>query len=145
MKKIVLTLLVGLVVLTGCSKPAGKDLYTLIEKDEIQAKIEAKENFVLIIGRDTCPACKAYKEVLDEVIKNKGIDIFYFEIIESVWKDKDYEEFTLFLERVMSQPSINGFPTTYFVEEGVVTGNYTGMLDYKPLLDELVDRGLDSK
>jgi predicted bacteriocin transport accessory protein len=143
MKKKLLMMLVGLVVLAGCSKPAGKDLYTMIDMNGIKEKVAAKEDFVFVIGRDTCPACKAYKEVLDEVIKNKKIKVYYLEIIESVWQEKDYNALSDYLERDLDQV-INAYPTTYFVEGGVVTGNEIGMLNYKLLVDELVDRGLAS-
>lgn len=144
MKKNFIVLLVMLLVLVGCSKPAGKDLYTKIDQAGIKEKVDAKESFVFVIGKDTCPACTSYKNVMDEVIKNKKVKIFYLEVIESVWTEKDLKDLSLFLERDLDQ-AINAYPTTYFVEEGVVTGNKVGMYDYKPLLDELVDRGLVAK
>ena len=131
------------ILLVGCGSKKEAEL-KMVSLDDVKARIANKEDFIFVVGRDTCTACQAYKPVVKEMIKNKNVDMSYLQIIEASWSQAQIDNLKLYVEKELGQV-LNATPTTYYVNKGVVTGTNTGALQYKQLLDELVDRGFVKK
>ncbi len=108
MKKIiaVLIMLTLLFSITGCG---GPKTYKEISFEELNKKIDAKEDFILFIGSETCSACSAYKITLNKVIEKNKVEVNYIDIS----KLSDDENSDLLANFYFSST-----PTTVFVEKG---------------------------
>lgn len=135
MKKIlmVITLLLCVVGLTGCGKYST---YTELTYTELQAKLDNKETFVVVLGSSTCSACAVYKETMEDVIKKNQVEIFYLDIAKLAGEDKSKFE---------SKFVIAATPTTVFIEEGVETTTYNrivGAASYTDVIKNLKKHGI---
>ena len=103
MKKIKLVLLViGIILLTGCSKSNLKE----ISYKEYKNLIDSKESFILDVMREKCSACKSFKPNLEAVIDKYNIEVKY--INTDKLSDDELDEF-----------GISGTPTLIFYNDGV--------------------------
>lgn len=103
MKKIKLVLLViGVILLTGCSKSNLKE----ISYKEYKNLIDSKESFILEVMREECTACKSFKPNLEAVIDKYNIEVKY--INTDKLSDDELDEF-----------GISGTPTLIFYNDGV--------------------------
>lgn len=103
MKKIKLVLLViGIILLTGCSKSNLKE----ISYKEYKNLIDSKESFILEVMREECSACKSFKPNLEAVIDKYNIEVKY--INTDKLSDDELDEF-----------GISGTPTLIFYNDGV--------------------------
>lgn len=135
MKKIllVITLLFCVVGLTGCNK---YKTYTELSFDELQNKIDNKDSFVLVIGSNTCSACAMYKKTMEEVIKDKQVEIFYLDN-DKLTVDES--------SKIYSKYIITGTPTTIFIKEGSETSTYdriNGAGSYTDIVNKLKKHGI---
>lgn len=134
MKKIlmVITLLLCVAGLTGCNKYST---YTELTYSELQTKLENKETFVVVLGSSTCSACAAYKLTMEDVIKDKQVEIFYLDIAKLSSDDSSKFE---------SKFVIAATPTTVFIENGVETTTYNrivGAASYTDVVKNLKKHG----
>lgn len=103
MKKIKLVLLViGIILLTGCSKSNLKE----ISYKEYKNLIDSKESFILEVMREECTACKSFKPNLEAVIDKYNIEVKY--INTDKLSDDELDEL-----------GISGTPTLIFYNDGV--------------------------
>lgn len=103
MKKIKLLLvIVGVILLTGCSKSNLKE----ISYSEYKKLIDSKETFILEVMREDCSACKSFKPNLEEVIDKYNIEVKY--INTDNLSEDELDEF-----------GISGTPTLIFYNDGV--------------------------
>ncbi len=107
MKKIIIILATLCLVfgLSGC-KPKT---YDEISYQELNQMIDNKEDFILMLGAETCSACSAFKITLNKVIEDYGVDVKYLD------NDKLSEEES---SELLSKFYFSGTPTTVFVENG---------------------------
>jgi len=134
LKKILLvaTLLLCVVGLTGCNKYRT---YTELSFKELQNKIDNKDSFVLVIGSNSCSACAIYKKTMEQVIKDKQVEIFYLD------NDKLTEDES---SKIYSKYVITGTPTTIFIENGVETSTYDRLYNvgYNDVVNKLKKYGI---
>lgn len=71
--------------------------------------IEEKQDFILMIGSETCSACNSYKITLNKIIENYGIDIKYIDISKLDEEQTDY---------LLEHFPFDATPTTVFVNKG---------------------------
>ena len=57
-----------------------KFVSTTVEK--INEKLNNNEDFILYIGRETCPFCRRFVKKLDALVDEKGWKIFYINSID---------------------------------------------------------------
>lgn len=129
MKKILIILCA--LFLVGCSNPK----YTEISVTQFQEKLDAKESFILVIGSDTCSACKSYEPTMQKVMKDTNLDIFYINL--HVLSDEDYS-------KIYSSYVVTSTPTTLFFKDGVETSTYdriVGAVDYDEVIKKLEKLG----
>ena len=70
MKKILL-ILMSLFLITGC----GKREYTQLTYNDLETKLNNKDDFVLVIGSATCVACDTYEKTMQDVMTKNDIEI----------------------------------------------------------------------
>jgi len=129
MKKILI--IICALFLVGCSNPK----YTEISVTQFQEKLDAKESFILVIGSDTCSACKSYEPTMQKVMKDTNLEIFYINL--HVLSDEDYS-------KIYSSYVVTSTPTTLFFKDGVETSTYdriVGAVDYDEVIKKLEKLG----
>lgn len=131
MKKIISLLLIAL-ILVGCGSPAKEINY--ISSVDAMTKMDNQDSFFMIIGNSTCSACQVYKPVLEELVKNKGADLYYVETdTEAAKSDTDYKNVLKFFEEYLND-EVKGTPATLYVEEGKVETVEIGIQKYTDLI-----------
>lgn len=107
MKKVII-ILVGMfsLLLTGCT--GSKELID-ISYDELATKIENKDSFVLYVGSSDCSHCSEFRPVLEEVITENKLDVYYINMAK-LSKSK--------YNAVMRKIDGRGTPTVVYLEKG---------------------------
>lgn len=136
MKKIFMLMIVLLFVLMGCSSKSGEISY--IDINQLNEKIENSDDFVLVLGLDTCTACIAYKPTLEELVNNKDLDIYYLQLKAS-WSDSAKQEVIDYFSDELNY-SIMGTPTTFFIKDGEIEDDIIGDVPYLEILGLLQEK-----
>jgi len=136
MKKIFMLMIVLLFVLMGCSSKNGEISY--IDINQLNEKIENSDDFVLVLGLDTCTACIAYKPTLEELVNNKNLDIYYLQLKAS-WSDSAKQEVIDYFSDELNY-SIMGTPTTFFIKDGEIEDDIIGDVPYLEILGLLQEK-----
>lgn len=117
--------------------------YASITIDDLNQRLENKEDFVLAISRTTCSHCINFKkDVLEDYISNHEIN--YYELVIDNMKDIDpiYEIIVehpypdQFMTKDMD-PNAIYTPLFYFVVDGEFQETYLGAMDTETF-DELI-------
>ena len=129
MKKILIIVIsvITIFCLTGCG---GPKTYDEVIFEEVNNMIKDKEDFILMIGAESCSACKSYKIALDKIIEKYKLDIKYIDL------DKLNEDEKADLQ---SNFYFNATPTTVFVEKGKETDRMVGNKKYSQTVEILKD------
>ena len=106
---IILIVIIGIIVSFSLFKE--KYLITL-NAQELQEKIEAKDDFILVISQEGCSHCKAYIPVLKDVLNEHKITAY---IIDTATFNKEEKAF------LRTVANISGTPTTAFIKDGEET------------------------
>lgn len=98
-------------------------------------KINAKEDFIIILTGKTCSHCRAYKPVLNEVLKKYKLNVYELE----VWGLTDMER--LQVDKYFS--NFRGVPTTAFIKNGEenVDGRLVGEVADEDIVNALQANG----
>ena len=120
MKKILYCCLISLIlIISGCSvnstKEEGLSGYTEISYTNLLEKIEAEENFPLVIGSSECSACANYEITMNRFITKHQVEVFLIDL--SKLNDAEYNKLVVDI-------SFSGTPTTVFYEEGKLTSYF---------------------
>jgi predicted bacteriocin transport accessory protein len=127
MKRFVALLVLLLTILAGCT--TANDVTTIKASDAIK-RLDAAESMVLVIGISTCAACKEYKPIVREIVKNYEVEIFYVELDSDVNTDVNS-----LIEKYLIEARWT--PTTYIFKNGVLVESKTGAINYSTLKDWL--------
>jgi predicted bacteriocin transport accessory protein len=127
MKKIVALVVLLMTVLAGCTTSA--DVTSIKASDAIK-RLDAAESMVLVIGISTCSACKEYKPIVREIVKNYEVKIYYLELDSDVNTDVN-----ALIEKYLIEARWT--PTTYIFKNGVLVESKTGAIKYSTLKDWL--------
>lgn len=124
------------VILTGCN---GNKLttYQQISYQELKEKLEAKETFPILIGKQTCSACALFKPTIEKFIKEYQVKVYYLDI-ESLSEEEETD--------FQNWISITGTPTVAFVKEGKEDGKsgynrINGSKDYEDVVNKFEKNG----
>lgn len=128
MKKIIVVIITCL-FLSGCGQ---KDPYKEVSFDTLNAMIEKKESFVLVIGSSDCTHCADYKTTMKDVVKRNKVTIYYIDVSKL-----NSTEFA----KLRNKFSFTGTPTTIFVEDGkekdAQFNRINGAKDYDTIIKRL--------
>lgn len=139
MKKTLTLLMIGLFLLTACSKKESSDL-TYLDKNEYKETLEAKDAYVVVVGRIDCSTCVQFKPVLEEMVANKDLQLFYIQIDNSKWNDADKDELRAFVKESYDY-ELAFTPTLFVVKDGEMLEVEVGYMEYGALLELLEDHG----
>ena len=76
MKKVVISLLLIILLISGCSSKT----YQEIDLKTLENKINNKETFIIYIGSSTCSNCASLNPTLNKVIQNYNLTIYYINV-----------------------------------------------------------------
>ncbi len=127
MKKYIVLFILLITVLAGCT--TGSDVTSIKASDAIE-RLDAAESMVLVIGISTCSACKEYKPIVREIVKNYDVEIYYVELDSDVNTDVNS-----LIEKYLVEARWT--PTTYIFKNGVLIESKTGAIKYSTLKDWL--------
>lgn len=118
MKKIFksIAVLVFFITLSGCS--SSSDSINYIQPTEVFQKIENKESFVLVIGKESCSACQSYKDTVVEFQKEHPDTLVYVDL-EKV-KDADGKSAEELSNDLYNKLRYSATPTTYVFKDGEI-------------------------
>ena len=134
MKKVLLVLFV-LLSLTACNKKFAKGEVVTAYADEVLEKLENKESFIVYVGYDDCQSCKEFKPILNQLIENYDITIYYLPTDDKQTEDQLNEiQYNYFYRMYWT-------PTTYIVEDGEVLAIKEQLIEYEELVEWLKEYG----
>ena len=134
MKKVLLVLFV-LLSLTACNKKFSKGEVVTAYADEVLEKLENKESFIVYVGYDDCQSCKEFKPILNQLIENYDITIYYLPTDDKQTEDQLTEiQYNYFYRMYWT-------PTTYIVEDGEVLAIKEQLIEYEELVEWLKEYG----
>ena len=134
MKKVLLVLFV-LLSLTACNKKFSKGEVVTAYADEVLEKLENKESFIVYVGYDDCQSCKEFKPILNQLIENYDITIYYLPTDDKQTEDQLNEiQYNYFYR-------MSWTPTTYIVEDGEVLAIKEQLIEYEELVEWLKEYG----
>ena len=133
MKKVLLVLFV-LLSLTACNKKFSKGEVVTAYADEVLEKLENKESFIVYVGYDDCQSCKEFKPILNQLIENYDITIYYLPTDDKQTEDQLNEiQYNYFYRMYWT-------PTTYIVEDGEVLAIKEQLIEYEELVEWLKEK-----
>lgn len=136
-KRIFIVIAALLLLLTGCGDK--KKTYHEITLDELNSKIEAKDDFVLVLGASTCSACASYKVTMEKVINEYDLEVFYLD-----GGDLKTEEKAALLKIVYYTST----PTTVYFTDGIASDTHNrivGAANYDAIVEDFKDNGYIGK
>lgn len=131
MKKVLLVLLI--LLLCGCSNKSYKE----ISYDELNNKLSNNENFVFVVGQESCHNCVSFKVVMDKIIKEENIKVYY---VDSA-KLKDNEELVLTNHFFADRGQIYT-PVMFVIEDGHLKSKQVGYKNYSVTKKFLIESGI---
>ncbi len=165
MKRILMAVLC-ILLFTGCTKPEQpaeptpgstkiNEIYTalpeentfeIIDQERLTALIE-HGTAVVFLGFPECPWCQAYVPFLDEVVRDAGTQVFYYNIYKDKTDDREYYDHVAELINARDNTILaydnDGklriyMPLVLFVQQGEIIGydNETCMLDSREIKPE---------
>lgn len=137
MKKFMVILMAGLMILSGCTSKS----YKKIDVAEATTLFTEKKSAMLVLASATCTACAEYKPTLKAVAQDKGYTPLVLEINES---QTNATEILAFSEQYLGA-RLTATPTTYIIQNGELKVSKQGALDEEDVESLLVQYGLVSE
>ena len=107
---IAIILLISIIIFLLINNQNYKGELKEITWNDIEKKINKKEDFVLVLSQTTCSHCAEYKPILKEVTKKNKVTIYYLDY------DKYNEDK---IKEILNTLNFDGgTPTTFFFKEG---------------------------
>lgn len=131
MKKIVFLIII--LLLCGCQNKT----YTEINYDKLYKKMNSYDNYILFIGKDNCEACKSFKKVIEKLIKEHKIKIFYLNVSSLNEKEK-----LLVTSKYYTDSGQIYTPVLLIIENGTVKQRQIGNKSYNETYKFLLNNGI---
>lgn len=121
-----------ILLLSGCRSKITT--YEQIDYNTYTEKKSQKEDYILYLGSSSCSHCQNFKPVLESIIEEYQLQIFYVDI--STLTEKEYAV-------LKNDTKLQGTPTVVFVEEGVVktSPKIIGEVDYGTAVSKFEESG----
>ncbi len=117
---------VSIVLVREVTRPKTiPNLSTPITATQMQERMANGESFVFYVGSETCSACKAYKPIVNEFIKETDTMIYYLDVAKSFKSDDEMQAF--FKDVLGTTPST---PQTFFVRDNKIVDYFTGTTSF---------------
>ena len=131
MKKIVFLIL--MLLLCGCQNKT----YTEINYDKLYKKMNSYEDYILLIGKDNCGACKSFEKVIEKIAEEQKIKILYLNI-----NSLKEEEKLLITSKYYIDSGQIYTPVLLIIEKGIVKQRQIGNKSYDETIKFLLDNGI---
>lgn len=131
MKKIVFLILI--LLMCGCQNKT----YTEINYDKLYKKMNSYEDYILLIGKDNCQACKTFEKVIEKIFEEQKIKILYLNI-----NLLNEEEKLLITSKYYTDRGQIYTPVLLIIENGVVKQRQIGNKSYDETFKFLLDNGI---
>lgn len=66
--------------------------FDIVDISDIDNKVKKGQNFILYIGRETCPECRVFAPILSEVAKDNNLKVLYLDSTDTE-KTKNLKDF----------------------------------------------------
>ena len=131
-RKLTFVVVILMLLLTGCQsgRMARKD------PQKIMKLFDQKQAFVLLIKRDDCETCAALSEVMEQLTKEKPIDINYITVTDEM---VDNDDMNALINNYLYYLEVT--PTTYLVNNGRVIDMKEGFIAYDEMVNWLAGYG----
>ena len=131
-RKLTFVIAILMLLLTGCQsgRMARKD------PQKIMKLFDQKQAFVLLIKRDDCETCAALNEVMEQLTKEKPIDINYITVTDEM---VDNDDMNALINNYLYYLEVT--PTTYLVNNGRVIDMKEGFIAYDEMVNWLAGYG----
>ncbi len=131
-RKLTFVIAILMLLLTGCQsgRMARKD------PQKIMKLFDQKQAFVLLIKRDDCETCAALSEVMEQLTKEKPIDINYITVTDEM---VDNDDMNALINNYLYYLEVT--PTTYLVNNGRVIDMKEGFIAYDEMVNWLAGYG----
>lgn len=130
MKKVILTVILGLLLMAGCS--SKQDTYQL-NANEVIEKFEADDSFLLYFNSTSCSACQVFSPIYKEVRDDYPGYLYMIDYAEEDARNK--EAFKSLLSEYTGEVKVT--PTVLIVVDGEVAQIFTGIMKYSELENAL--------
>ena len=101
-------LIAVIIIYVGCTNK-NKDYFIGLSYEELNKKIENKDNFILCVSSTTCSHCAEYKPKLKEIANKYKVEIYYTDV--DLYNKEDNKSFS-------DSYKITGTPTTLIFIDG---------------------------
>lgn len=134
---IIVIIVLALVILfiTAHNQKSSNKYLIELSKIELKEKIDNKEDFILVISRESCSHCAEYLPVLENVLTDYKVKGYYIDTDSYSEDDKKY---------VNELAKISGTPTTIFIENGeekTVINRIVGTATRNEIVEALENKG----
>jgi len=99
----------------------------IVDNEGVSELLDGDRSFYLYVGRPTCPFSVDFEPILEHVLTNRQVSIYYFEI--DLAREKGSER----TSELMNLLGIVGVPSIVYIEDGEVINIRECMLSYGEL------------
>lgn len=131
MKKII-PLFVLILLLSGCSLIVKEKPFNIITAEEIQKKLDSKDNFILVVGnKEKCGTCESYLRGGLRGLEEKNDYKVDYIMIDTLEKQAEINKLSEILYKQLGETdTMLGVPTTYIISNGEVSERLKGPILY---------------
>lgn len=130
--------------------PQDEIAYKTTTVDQYIKKVNSKDLTLAIIGEDSCSYCKMLLPVINEIAKNKNIDIYYFN--KTTMSDSDFNTLTNINFTIPAKCTTTGEdtqmnrgfakPMALITQNGELKDCILGYYDYDTYVSKLKEAGI---
>lgn len=128
----IIIIIAGLFLILNNIGKVKHTTYIDITYDEVMAKIDNEESFIIFLYQTGCSHCESFEPKLNNVITKYNLEIFSINL-----KDLTDEQYS----KLENKTFVSGTPTTVYFEKGKKKDKLTGDKDESKLIKFLIDCG----
>lgn len=126
MKKMILTMLCVMLMMSGCS--TGKGKLEFVSIDHAFEMMDEKQTFLLLISRESCSHCEDMLDMLKKELPKQ--DLILYNVVMDESSEEAYDHDKKQLEERFEDP--NRTPHVYFIQAGEVKDEQLGYSKDEP-------------
>ncbi|MGL5295414.1 MAG: thioredoxin family protein [Culicoidibacterales bacterium] len=106
-----------------------------ITTNDLTTKLDAKEDFIVYVGRPTCSACVEFKPKIESAAKTNNFTVDYYNVDDAATEDNDTKN------AMLDRLQIEGTPTLIAIKDGEEIGRLVGNKSEADLSTWLTEMG----
>lgn len=99
--------------------------------------VESGKPVVTVLGSSSCPHCQSYKPIINALAKEKGFELFFYEVDKL--SEEDYDTVNNTFELIDHEGYV---PYTYVVIDNKFVDGETGLMEKETLTQYLINTGV---